>query len=173
MNWDALGALAETVGAIGVIATLTYLAIQVRQNTRALRSQTYESCVSQFRAWNEPMRADEQLAARFHTMVEDIESMTATEQRHATHVLYDFVRLAENLHYQFGQGMLEDSVWRGWESYFHSYLTAPGFVWYWEQRRSFFASEFNSWVDDLIADSGQAVPRVTAITVSGSEPAAL
>ena len=30
MNWDAVGALAELLGAIGVIVTLLYLAVQVR-----------------------------------------------------------------------------------------------------------------------------------------------
>ena len=38
MNWDALGAVAETVSAIGVIATLVYLAIQIRGNTLASKA---------------------------------------------------------------------------------------------------------------------------------------
>ena len=38
MNWDAIGAIAESLGAIGVIATLVYLAVQIRQNTRALEN---------------------------------------------------------------------------------------------------------------------------------------
>ena len=40
MNWDALGAIGEIVGALGVIATLAYLAVQVRQNTGAIRGAT-------------------------------------------------------------------------------------------------------------------------------------
>ncbi len=35
MNWDALGAIAELVGALGVIASLLYLAGQVRAGARA------------------------------------------------------------------------------------------------------------------------------------------
>lgn len=31
MNWDAVGAVAETVGALAVLVTLIYLALQVRQ----------------------------------------------------------------------------------------------------------------------------------------------
>ena len=31
MNWDAIGAIGETIGAIAVIATLIYLASQIRQ----------------------------------------------------------------------------------------------------------------------------------------------
>lgn len=36
MNWQAIGAIGELAGAVGVIATLGYLAFQVRQNTRQL-----------------------------------------------------------------------------------------------------------------------------------------
>ena len=34
MNWEAVGAVGEILGAAGVIATLGYLALQLRQNTR-------------------------------------------------------------------------------------------------------------------------------------------
>lgn len=35
MNWEAAGALGEIVGAVAVVATLVFLAIQLRQNTQA------------------------------------------------------------------------------------------------------------------------------------------
>jgi len=43
MNWDAIGAIGEVGGAVAVIATLIYLAGQLRQNTKALRSSTYQA----------------------------------------------------------------------------------------------------------------------------------
>jgi hypothetical protein len=49
MNWDAVGAMAELLGAIGVILSLVYLAMQIRQNTKSLEdtrrlalAQSYE-----------------------------------------------------------------------------------------------------------------------------------
>jgi hypothetical protein len=37
VNWDALGAIAELLGAVGVVVTLSYLALQIRRsNTLAL-----------------------------------------------------------------------------------------------------------------------------------------
>ncbi len=42
MNWEAVGAVGEILGAAGVIATLGYLALQIRQNTR----QTQASAAS-------------------------------------------------------------------------------------------------------------------------------
>jgi hypothetical protein len=40
MNWDAVGAIAELVGALGVVASLAYLAIQIRQSTAQSRVNT-------------------------------------------------------------------------------------------------------------------------------------
>ncbi|MEM7099018.1 MAG: hypothetical protein AAF541_12225 [Pseudomonadota bacterium] len=39
MNWDALGAIAELLGAIAVFATLAYLAVQVRQSNIVTKEQ--------------------------------------------------------------------------------------------------------------------------------------
>ena len=36
MNWDAMGAIGEVVGAFAVVASLVYLAVQIRQNTNGL-----------------------------------------------------------------------------------------------------------------------------------------
>lgn len=41
MNWDALGATAELLGAIAVFGTLVYLAIQIRQSNIVTREQAH------------------------------------------------------------------------------------------------------------------------------------
>ena len=41
MNWEAVGAISQIVGAVLVGITLIYLAIQLRQNTSALKSSTF------------------------------------------------------------------------------------------------------------------------------------
>ena len=38
MSWDALAAIAEALGAAAVLASLIYLATQVRQNTQMIKS---------------------------------------------------------------------------------------------------------------------------------------
>ena len=39
LDWEALGAIAELLGAIAVFATLVYLSIQIRTNTKATKAQ--------------------------------------------------------------------------------------------------------------------------------------
>jgi len=41
MNWDAIGAVGEIVGALAVVATLAYLALQVRASTRESEANAY------------------------------------------------------------------------------------------------------------------------------------
>jgi hypothetical protein len=46
MNWDAVGAGAELLGAVGGLVAVIYLAIQIKLNTRAVRSASIDSWVS-------------------------------------------------------------------------------------------------------------------------------
>jgi hypothetical protein len=41
MNWDAISTIAEVVGAIGVIASLLYLAVQIRQGAKTAEGAAY------------------------------------------------------------------------------------------------------------------------------------
>ena len=40
MNWEATAAVAELLGALGVIATLAYLAVQIRHSSDQLEKNT-------------------------------------------------------------------------------------------------------------------------------------
>jgi hypothetical protein len=52
-NWEAIGAIAELLGAVGVITTLLYLTTQIRQNTRALQSGTRNSWLNAIQTVNQ------------------------------------------------------------------------------------------------------------------------
>ena len=45
MTFEELGGLGEFIGAIAVIASLLYVAIQLRQNTRSLRTASFQAVV--------------------------------------------------------------------------------------------------------------------------------
>jgi hypothetical protein len=52
MDWNAVGAIGEVGGAVGVIVTLVYLAGQLKQNTNALKSASYEHWNMQVAEWS-------------------------------------------------------------------------------------------------------------------------
>ena len=50
MNWEAIGAVGEVVGATAVILTLLYVGVQIKQNTAASRAQAINQVNSQYGA---------------------------------------------------------------------------------------------------------------------------
>jgi hypothetical protein len=53
MNWEALGAIGEIVGAVAVVLTLGYLAVQIRQNTLSNRSTFHFQAITEFTRMHE------------------------------------------------------------------------------------------------------------------------
>ena len=47
MNWEAIGAIAELLGATGVIASLVYLAFQIRSSNKLARSEAKIAATTQ------------------------------------------------------------------------------------------------------------------------------
>ncbi len=45
---DLVQAFASVIQTIAVIVSLVYVAVQIRDNTRAVRSQTYQSIISSY-----------------------------------------------------------------------------------------------------------------------------
>jgi hypothetical protein len=62
MNWEAIAAIAEVGGAIAVVATLVYLAFQIRQNTQATRISAFHQAQEQLWSVSAAVSTDPALA---------------------------------------------------------------------------------------------------------------
>jgi len=63
MNWEAISAVGEILGALAVLVTLIYLAVQIKQNTTAVATATYESTMTGFNDINVVVAGDPALAS--------------------------------------------------------------------------------------------------------------
>ena len=66
MNWEAISAVGQILGAVAVLVTLLYLAIQVRQNTLAIATATYETIMTGFNDVNGIVVGNPQVASILH-----------------------------------------------------------------------------------------------------------
>ncbi|NIQ57201.1 MAG: hypothetical protein GWN71_28625 [Gammaproteobacteria bacterium] len=119
MTWSALQAVAEVIGAIAVVASLVYLAIQVRQNTRAVRAATYDAMVRSSADFLDPLIRDGSLARLFES----------------------------NVFYQSRQGTLEPWLWEAWRTVMLSYFHPPGIRAWWEDRRTAYSEPFRQFLE--------------------------
>ena len=66
MKLEAINAMAQLIAAIGVIASLFYLAAQIRQNTRSMRAMVVDSLAESIADLIRPMAEDRDLMRAFH-----------------------------------------------------------------------------------------------------------
>jgi len=84
MNWDAIGAIGEVVGAVAVISTLIYLAVQIRQSNRNLAEATSASIIQSFASINSRISSDEQFAELFIRGRDDIDALNPVKDLEAS-----------------------------------------------------------------------------------------
>ena len=80
MNWEALGAVAETAGAIGVITTLFYLARQLNQNTETVRASAIAATYHTSTDVSRLMAQDPVLAKVFWAGMADREALSEEDR---------------------------------------------------------------------------------------------
>ena len=119
MSIIELGALGEFLGSIGVIATLIYLAAQIRQNTRTSEqgqriamAQAYQSRAALIEDAQRQL-ADSPYLPEIRVKVNEsgIGSLSAEElERFRAWNQAGRVRL-DNIHYQYEQGLIDDEYY--------------------------------------------------------------
>lgn len=162
MNWDAIAAISETIGAIAVVVTLIYLAIQIRQNTKSIRGSTLQANTAVWSAMFCSM-ANEDIAIAYA-----LGSAGKAEIKTVQYTQFFLVCRAmfvsfENQYYQYRQGLLDESTYQGYQRSISAQLLAfPGFRIWWQQNRDVFSQEFVAYVDELVeetpvADAGKLI----------------
>ena len=71
MSLETISAIAQLVAALGVIASLFYLAVQIRQNTRSQRSIVVDSLTQSLINLLGPQSSDPDLTRAFASATED------------------------------------------------------------------------------------------------------
>ena len=126
MNWDALGAIGEIGGAIGVIVTLVYLSTQIRQNTKSSKITAVQSAIEGSARWNEMLANDKEMSEMFWRGMANPESLEAAEKRRFLTVLNIFVRRESLSYYLHKEGNMPDELWAARVRGLTGILNQPG-----------------------------------------------
>ena len=148
MNWDAIGAIGEILGAGAVVVSLFYLASQIRTQNKEARLAAMHEILTAFREASKPM-SDGELADIFVRGNKDIDSLSDTEILRLIAVLNPVIRVLEEAYDQYTQGRLHKSKWDGMVRQYSSYMSAPCFQHVWGVRRNHYQEDFRSFVDDM------------------------
>ncbi len=155
MTLQDLGNIGEFVGAIGVIASLVYLAVQIRQNTRSVRASMFQEAVRDFALASDVLASDADLARIWRTGIRDFDALEPDErQRFAAYALGLF-RRTENVFFQTQHGALDLAFGESVVSHVRLMGSWPGIVAWWTRARVLFSPSFREYVDRELTPGNQ------------------
>ena len=149
MNWDALGAFAELAGAIAVVASLFYVGIQVRENSRAVRGQTFDSIATGLNQAVLQMVGDAELIEIIQRGVANGELSEIETLRYNSWMLV-LLRSVESAHHQFELGLLDEAKLKPLVANMGLHFSSASGQLLWESRRHLYEADFTEFVDELV-----------------------
>lgn len=149
MNWEVIAALAELLGAIGVILTLVYLAFQIRQNTRAIKGQTLSNVTQNVFTELVPF-VGENIGPIWLKAITDPDQLTNEENGQLDAWMIGSFQSRQNEFTQYKLGALDESVWKSMHRPIEENLGNPyGRKWWRELGRPRLMPEFVEFVEGL------------------------
>ena len=126
MNWEAVGAIGEIVGAAGVVATLGYLAVQIQRSAKSTNTAAFQETVRSAQDLSSLVAQDGELA-RLLVAGSQNRGELSTEDRLRFHSFWTamFTILEMSFHYR-KNGMLESEVFESQSHDLVTYLQNPG-----------------------------------------------
>ena len=142
--------LVQVLGGIGVIASLIYVAIQIRNNARAVRAATYQQLsASHSAAWDNLFNNGESCSLVLKGG-DDFEGLDRVEKSRYRHMLMATMRRYENAWFQHRIGTLKTDDWHGINAHLEAIFKAPGNHSAWVLIRERSNAQFRIFVDELV-----------------------
>jgi len=149
MNWDAISAVAEILGAIGVIVSLLYLAVQTRKNTkevaRSNSRQTYADHATALR----PLVESAELCDLFVRAQSSRDELNVSERYRFDLAMGNWLQAVEQAFADYRDGNYPAESMNSHTNNVPAFLNTPGGTSFWNERKVWFSEVFQQEVENL------------------------
>jgi hypothetical protein len=149
LNWDALGAIGEIMGSMGVLVSLIYLAVQTRNGASETRDASIHSVMElaiKFRAESYTGDlADIRMKAAMNQPMEPIEVLKFEGYLSALFELNELVFV------QYQKDKLDPEYFKAWERRTQAAISVPRIQQFWGKTKTGYRASFVEYIDRLMA----------------------
>ncbi len=164
MTITELGALGEFVGAIAVVATLAYLAIQIRQNTRAIRGSAERETVSLQQSALQPVAASLEIADVHGRAIYQFSEMSPAEQVQFHRTMTALFQSFESAYYQHEANLIGGGIYARIVKNIKGWFRFPGVNAWWDTWSPEYSDEFKEFIENEVR------PEVELVNWSRFQP---
>jgi hypothetical protein len=128
---DSLGNIGGFIGGIAVVVTLVYLAVQIRQNTKALETASRQAISEGYRESNR-LRIDPETGFAWAKGLTSFADLSFSERHLFSTVIIDEALFFQGAFALYESGQLDDSTYNAYLNWFSSIVATPGGSHWWE-----------------------------------------
>jgi len=163
MDWEAIGAVADAIGAIGVMASLVYLSVQVRASTRASAVEAKLTSTRLLTDFIDQLIQTPELDALFRRGLADLGSLSQADLHRFSNLSLKAFWYFSAGWFQHRAGTLTDDDWHEIRAVIRFWLRGPGVrAWWARLGRASFGPEFRAFIDAEIVLSDAEESRAGA-----------
>jgi hypothetical protein len=159
MNWDAIGAIGEWAGAIVVVATLFYLASQVKQSQKMEKAVAQRDLLQRVSEWNN--KINENLNGNYDNFILGLREYTSSPpsvQMYLDKYVAEFVFITEAALVMRHDGFFSDGTWDGIEGAALALLRTPGGAQWWKHGQLFVGHEIVAHLQTRLGEIDPSTP---------------
>lgn len=146
MNFAELALIGEFLGGIGVLATLIFLTLEIRNNSRILIANAKTSGMNSFAEFNEMLATDGVLPGLLDRVLsgEQLDSFKSEDQFRITLAFRALIQRIEAQYFQYSDGLVDEAFWNLRRTWLKSVLALPNLAGWWalESKSVQFSDEF-------------------------------
>ena len=150
MNWEVISTVSEIVSAIAVVASVIYLATQIkRQTTESKLAATRELSEKRVDAMKSILE-DEAVAEIHLRAIRDYECLKGVDRLRASMLFYIWMRNSEQEFLHMDTGHADDPYLESVDRVLSQIVLSPGFRQWWNTTGDGFNSAFQAHVNELV-----------------------
>jgi hypothetical protein len=153
MNWEAAGAVGEIIGALAVFLTLVYLALQIRQNTKAVRASAVDASIGRVTNVRQSIYETTEVAEIYVKGMADPDDLDEVSRTRFRVLMHNIFLSISNVYSQTNFAGLDTSTWESQLVVLQRILTAPGGRWFWKEYQLEFDEPFREQIDRILQDT--------------------
>ena len=144
-----LGNYGEFVGAIAVVITLAYLAVQIRQNTESVRLSSELALSQQTSDFAARMWAHPEMLRIWDLAITDPSSLSSDDIRQYRWMCVDLFLMYEGQYQLYKRGHVAEDIWKGKADMMCGLLQNPAVSEWWSLRMSPLSDDFVQYIESL------------------------
>jgi hypothetical protein len=149
MNWEAIGAIGEVIGAIAVFATLAYLAVQIKQSTKSTQSVAELETTKYMAGLTRRIGTDPHMR-RIWDEVADEKNLEDDDQPAYLWLMSEFFWIFEGVFIQYQKGFLSHELWDQIGRLMVGYLQHKVVSAWWHAGNQPFSQQFKNHIEKLL-----------------------